>query len=111
MKRPNDILTAIENFPTRVLQLENSDREDICESKHGVDAGKLSLRRYTRGGPVNGVGGRVHVVEKVRNHCRHDAHRNIFPDRVRRIGRVGKLPSENYASSATRQVKLENDIC
>lgn len=100
----------VDIYCPRVLQLENSDSEDICESEYGVDAGKLSLRRHSRGGPFHGAGGRVHTVEKVRDHRRHDAYRNVFPNRVRRAGRFGKLSSEDDAPGATRQV-MENHVC
>lgn len=102
----------IDIFRPRVLQLENGDSKDICEFEHGVDAGKLSIRRHIRGGPIHGCGGRVHAVEKVRNHRRHDAHRNVFSNRVRRIGCVGKLSSEDDAPGATRQViKITSAQC
>lgn len=70
-----------------------------------MDAGKFGVRGHLRGGQINPVGSRIDDLEKIRDHGRHDAHRNVFPDHLRGAGRVGKLSSEDDSSGTTRKVK------
>lgn len=94
-----------------VLQLENSDFKGVCQFEHGMDVGQFGVGGNFCSRQIHWFGSWINIMEKIRNHSCHDAHRNVFSDCLRSVGRIGKLPPKNNSSGTTCQViKKKNKL-
>lgn len=93
-------------FFSPVSQLESGGFEDICKSEYGMDAWKFSLCRHSRGGQIHRTRGRIHAMEKIRNHRCHDSHWYVLSDCFWNFGSVGELPPKNNTPCTIGQVPI-----